>query len=189
MPDLETVLKHFEGYRDKVYNDIGGKPTSGYGHLLRPGEAAPANQQQAYAQFQRDMAATVAELHRTVKVMLTKGQELGLEDFIYNAGSGNFEKYALPYVNKGDFAAASAHIQQINKYHNKDGALVYSQQLQDRRAWEASQVAAKGSPTLNAKTNIHITSVGDEQRTADAVKKVQDKTNTQLIRNLAGVMQ
>ena len=181
--EFKSWINQFEGYSPKVYPDIGGKATSGYGHLMRPGEKAPANKAEAEALRDRDMSSAANELAKAVKVSLTEGQKSALEDFIYRAGAGNFEKYIAPSVNSGDMAAVATHLRKFDAYHDKQGRLVHSSALAAR----ANREAREFSNTVNQKTDIHVTSVGGAEATAAAVARAQDKTNTLIVRSMAGV--
>lgn len=181
---LSDVLKHFEGVVKGAYTDIGGKVTSGVGHLVRPGEKAPTTDAEVMAQFSQDMAATVQEVKRTVKAHLTSGQEKALEDFVYNIGNKAFEQSIVPLVNSGNMSAVASKIMEFDKYHDKQGRLVESDVLRKRRTAEAAQFA----PTISQKTDIHVNGAGADPRlVAQIVVREQRKTNADMVRNMGGV--
>jgi GH24 family phage-related lysozyme (muramidase) len=183
--EFKSWIAQFEGYSPRTYNDVGGKPTVGFGHLLRPGERAPSNRAQAGALRDSDMSFATNELAKAIKVSLTEGQKSALKDFIYNVGAGNFEKFVAPVVNSGDNAAVAAKLMQFDKYHNKQGQLVHSDALQRRREREASEF----SPTINQKTDINISGAQDPRTVAQIVNQQQRKTNSDIVRQMRGVMQ
>lgn len=181
---LSDVLKHFEGAVKGTYADIGGKITSGIGHLVRPGEKAPTTDAEVNAQFQRDSASVIAEVKRVVKVHLTSGQEKALDDFVFNLGNKPFEQSIAPLVNSGNMAAVAQKLMEFDKYHNKQGQLVENDVLHRRRSAEASQF----SPSLTQHTEINVNGASDPHTTAQVVLKEQRATNASIVRNMGGVV-
>ena len=91
------LLKRSEGFRNRVYLDVAGFPTIGYGHrLLHPasfsnGIAEP----QAADILASDVRDAEQAVQRLVKVPLTQGQFDALVDFCFNLGSGKLATSTL----------------------------------------------------------------------------------------------
>jgi len=88
------LIRHFEGFQPKEYACPAGKPTIGYGHVLRDGEKFPEGISigEATDLLKKDLQFVENVLHATVKVPLISSQFDALASFIYNVGSGNWEK-------------------------------------------------------------------------------------------------
>lgn len=87
-----ALIKESEGLRLSTYLDAVGKPTIGYGHLIRPGETfnGPISQQQAEALLRKDLADTEQGIAKAVRVSITQGQFDALASFVFNLGRGGF---------------------------------------------------------------------------------------------------
>ena len=87
-PEGLELLKQSEGFRDRVYEDIAGFRTIGFGHRLMPGEAYPntITQSQGVELLSRDLAIAEASVERLVKVPLSQGQFDALVNFVFNLG-------------------------------------------------------------------------------------------------------
>ncbi len=99
---LQLVLAR-EGVRARVYEDSGGKPTIGVGHLLTPAEVesgqiviggrpvsygAGLTEAQIEALLSQDMAPVEAALNQTVPSGLGQPQFDALCSFVFNVGAG-----------------------------------------------------------------------------------------------------
>jgi len=84
------LIKKSEGFRDRVYRDIAGFPTIGYGHLLKPHESFPngLTEPEAGAILATDVRQAELAVDRLVEVALTQGQFDALVDFCFNLGTG-----------------------------------------------------------------------------------------------------
>ena len=84
------LIKKSEGFRDRVYLDVAGFPTIGYGHLIKPHESFPngVTEPQAAAILSCDVQDAAEAVARLVKVALTQGQFDALVDFCFNLGAG-----------------------------------------------------------------------------------------------------
>lgn len=99
------LVRHFEGFQPQVYACPAGKPTIGFGHVVREGETfnQPISVQEAYDLLKKDLAIAEDALHRLVKVPLAICQFDALASFIYNIGVGAFEKSTLlKRLNEGE---------------------------------------------------------------------------------------
>lgn len=105
-----ALLKKSEGFRDRVYADVAGFRTIGFGHRLLPGEAFQngINLEQAETILGHDIEIAEAAVGRLVKVPLTQGQFDALVDFVFNLGAGRLASSTLlKYLNAGKYADAS----------------------------------------------------------------------------------
>ena len=101
-----------EGYRQFPYQDIVGKWTVGFGHLIKPGEdfSAGLTRDQAVAQLIKDSALADAIVNREVTVPLNQGEFDALSDFCYNLGDRLQGSTLLRLLNAGDYAGAEAQL-------------------------------------------------------------------------------
>jgi lysozyme len=83
-----ALLKRSEGFRSKVYKDVCGFPTIGYGHRLLHPDSFPngINEADASDILVSDVNAACQTVERLVKVPLTQGQFDALVDFTFNLG-------------------------------------------------------------------------------------------------------
>jgi lysozyme len=139
-PSGVAFIEQFESFSATVYNDVGHQAI-GYGHDLVAGDGFDASsvitQQDASALLAQDVQSCINTISGNVTVPLTQNQIDALCDFIYNCGAGAFMKSICGYLNASDFVSATNVILQ---YHNMtvNGALTYSQGLQDRRNAEVA---------------------------------------------------
>lgn len=106
----KQLTQHFEGYSPFIYDDVAGKKTVGFGHLLKPGEHfdEPLLPDEAAKLLDDDLSATVAGVNRLVKVKLRQGQADALIDFSFNLGTGALQKSTLlRRVNAGEHDQAA----------------------------------------------------------------------------------
>ncbi|MGA8088325.1 MAG: lysozyme [Terracidiphilus sp.] len=109
-PSGLNLLKKSEGFRDRVYPDVAGFRTVGFGHRLAPGEQYPTgiNLSQAEAILSHDLAIAETAVEHLVKVTLTQGQFDALVDFVFNLGAGRLASSTLlRYLNSGKYDAAA----------------------------------------------------------------------------------
>lgn len=110
-PAGERALKLREGPGGKPvllgYLDDSGHPTAGYGHTGDDVKAGVTyTEDQCDAWFTKDSAWVNDCIAKSVKVPLTQGQYDALFSFIYNVGSGAFEKSTLlKRLNAGEYSA------------------------------------------------------------------------------------
>jgi lysozyme len=105
-----NLLKKSEGFRDRVYADVAGFRTIGFGHRLAPAEAYPdgITLSQGEAILRHDLAIAETAVERLVKVTLNQGQFDALVDFVFNLGAGRLASSTLlSYLNAGKFDAAA----------------------------------------------------------------------------------
>jgi len=104
------LLKDSEGFRDRVYADVVGVRTIGYGHRIKPGEdfLGGINLTRGEALLAEDVAAAEAAVAHLVRVPLTQGQFDALVDFVFNLGMGRLASSTLlEYLNAGKYNPAA----------------------------------------------------------------------------------
>jgi lysozyme len=91
------LLKKSEGFRNRVYMDVAGVPTIGYGHRLLHPESFPngIDEAQAANLLASDVRDAEQAVERLVKVTLTQGQFDALVDFCFNLGAGRLASSTL----------------------------------------------------------------------------------------------
>lgn len=98
-----NFIKMFEGYSATPYKDSAGKPTIGYGHLIKSGEVFGAvSNAQATSLLAEDVGFAEEAVNTSVKVSLTQPQFDALVSWVFNLGAGNFKSSTLlADINKG----------------------------------------------------------------------------------------
>ncbi len=91
------LLKRLEGFRNRVYLDVAGIPTIGYGHRLLHPESFPdgIDEPQAAELLASDVRDAEQAIQRLVKVPLAQGHFDALVDFVFNLGAGRFATSTL----------------------------------------------------------------------------------------------
>jgi lysozyme len=105
---LELIRKS-EGFRGRMYLDVAGIPTIGYGHRLLSGESYPDGIAEAQAEelLAGDVHESEQAVERLVLVALTQGQFDALTDFCFNLGAGRLvASTLLRALNDGQYEAA-----------------------------------------------------------------------------------
>lgn len=128
------LIKSFEGYRAHVYRDIAGKPTIGYGHLVRQGESFDyLDRQESEVLLRKDVASAEGAVNRLIAVPLHQWQFDALVSFTFNLGGGALQRSALRrVVNREEHDAVPA---EFAKWRMAGGKI--SKGLIRRRAAEA----------------------------------------------------
>jgi len=115
------LIKGFEGWRSKAYQDSVGVWTIGYGHTSMAGTpkvhaGMKITKQEGEEMLQRDLQKYAKAVDEAVNVPLTPNQFGALVSFCYNVGPGNFRKSSvLRYVNAGNFKGVPARLKLWNK--------------------------------------------------------------------------
>lgn len=112
MSYLETaakLIRQFEGCELTPYEDVAGKWTVGWGHLLAPTDALnPIMQDEADLLLEADLAKADDALTDLVSVDLTDNQRAALLSFVFNLGRGNLERSTLlKRINESNFRIAA----------------------------------------------------------------------------------
>jgi lysozyme len=167
------LLKRSEGFRGRVYRDVAGVPTIGYGHRLRRGESFPNGIEKAQAL--EILASDVREAERTVehlvKVPLTQGQFDALTDFVFNLGSGRLAASTLlSKLNESNYKEA---VDQLLRWDHAGSS--ESAALKARRESEAA-LWLKDSARDQAVASLSQENPGSR---AEAVEEQKQLTNQQ----------
>jgi GH24 family phage-related lysozyme (muramidase) len=120
------MIKGFEGFRAKKYNDPAGHCTIGYGTLLHKGNCNNDTSEQPYVNGISEEQATqlliqeASEFQKTindsVKVELNQNQYDSLVSFSYNIGSAAFQASTLlKLLNKGDYTSVPTEMKKWTK--------------------------------------------------------------------------
>lgn len=115
------LIKHFEGFRNKAYQDIVGVWTIGYGctHGVKAGMTII--QEQGEAMLMRELDQFERAVDRLVIVDLNQNQFDALVSFAYNLGVGILQTSTLlKRLNAGDYAAVPAQMLRWNKAGGKE---------------------------------------------------------------------
>lgn len=126
---IKTLIAGEEGLRLEAYQDVAGKWTIGYGHLIQPGEqyhpygpVREISQEEADALFAADTATARACVESAVQVPLTDNQVAALTSFVFNVGCGAFRSSTLlRRLNEHDYTAAA---EQLDRWVNAGGVRV-----------------------------------------------------------------
>jgi lysozyme len=95
------LIKHYEGWRESVYLCSAARPTIGYGSTWdRNGDAVTLKhlditKKQGEYLLLREVRHSEAAIRKLVKAELTENMFSSLCSFIYNVGSGNFQKSTM----------------------------------------------------------------------------------------------
>ena len=103
------LLKDFEGLVLHAYRDAVGVLTAGYGHTGPDVvEGLKITPQQAEEWLLEDVKTAQDAISRLVRVRLSDAQKDALTSFIFNVGTGAFERSTLlRKLNAGDYRAAA----------------------------------------------------------------------------------
>jgi lysozyme len=103
------LIAEFEGFASEPYDDVGGKPTIGYGHLIRKGESfTRIDEAEATRLLCDDLEVAEACVESCVDVALTQGQFDALCSFTFNLGCARLKSSSLlKYLNAGQYAKAA----------------------------------------------------------------------------------
>lgn len=110
------LIKEFEGCKLEAYQDIVGIWTIGYGHTRTARAGMKITKEQAEELLLEDLKSCEATIYREVKVRLTRNQFSALVSFIFNLGSGAFQKSTLlKKLNTTDYSGAATEFLRWNK--------------------------------------------------------------------------
>jgi len=103
------LIAEFEGFASEPYDDVGGKSTIGYGHLIRKGESfTRIDEAEATRLLCDDLEVAEACVESCVDVALTQGQFDALCSFVFNLGCARLKSSSLlKYLNAGQYAKAA----------------------------------------------------------------------------------
>ncbi|WP_174889564.1 lysozyme [Candidatus Williamhamiltonella defendens] len=128
-----TLIQWHEGVRHKPYKDGGGVLTVCYGHT---GQEVVSErdytEEECRALLDADLSEATGTVEKNVTVKLTESQKAALTSFVYNIGSGAFERSTLlKKLNVGDLSGAC---DEMRRWKYDEGKV--SKGLINRRAIE-----------------------------------------------------
>lgn len=129
------LIKKFEGFRPTVYKDAVGKPTIGYGHLIKEGEHFnQITKAEAQTLLEKDVGIAEKAVIEAVNVELDSNQFSALASLVYNIGTNAFRgSTLLKYLNNRNFTKVP---EEILRWHYA-GSTEPNRGLINRRAAEA----------------------------------------------------
>jgi lysozyme len=143
------LLKRSEGFRSRVYLDLSGLPTIGYGHKLVNPESFihGVDEVQATKLLAVDVLEAEHAIGRLVKVPLEQGQFDALVDFVYNLGSGRLASSTLLVdLNAKKYAAAGEQLLRWDHADGRENSELKARREAEFKLWlngeEPAQVAA-----------------------------------------------
>ena len=93
------LIKQFEGFSSKIYQDSAGLKTIGYGHLILPCETSSfqngINEAGAVTLLKKDVAIAEQAVSRLITPPINQNQFDALVSFCYNVGQGNLKSSTL----------------------------------------------------------------------------------------------
>ena len=103
------LIKQFEGLALEPYDDVGGKLSVGYGHLIKQGESfSQISESQATSLLCSDLVTAEACIEDCVDVPLTQNQFDALCSFVFNLGCLKLRgSTLLRMLNKGAYDIAA----------------------------------------------------------------------------------
>lgn len=109
---VQDFLIKEEGVRNRVYKDSAGIDTIGIGHRILPGEenlkSVTLTPKQIEDLFFLDLSKAENSIRQNIQVPLTPGQQAALISFVFNVGTGAFQKSTLlRLINQKRFAEAA----------------------------------------------------------------------------------
>lgn len=143
---VTVLIQWHEGVRYTPYRDSGGVLSVCYGHTgsdIVPGKRYTAAECQSL--LDSDLKAAMAVVDANVTVPLNENQKAALASFVYNVGSGAFERSTLlKKLNAGDRDRAGA-CDEMRRWKYVDGKV--SRGLVNRRAVER-ELCSRDNDTL-----------------------------------------
>jgi lysozyme len=104
-----AFIAQFEGFHATAYRCPAGRPTIGYGHVIRAGEYFEAvGQEQALVLLQRDAEREAAPVSRALDRTLTSYQQDALISLAFNCGGTAIAiSHLVRQLNQGLFSDAA----------------------------------------------------------------------------------
>lgn len=143
------LLKEFESFSAEPYNDEANNATIGYGHLMHIGPVTEAEKslrwtvEEAIDHLTFELKPFEEALTKAIRIQINQNQFDSLVCWVYNCGTGAMKVSSwLKALNRGEFETVPRLMQLWNKV-NKNGKLVVSPGLVNRRAREAKLFEGK----------------------------------------------
>jgi lysozyme len=138
-----NLLKKSEGFRSRVYLDVAGFPTIGYGHRLLHADSFPngIDEPQAANLLLCDVRDAEQAIQRLVRVPLTQGQFDALVDFCFNLGVGRLiSSTLLKALNAGRYDDAVQQLRRWNHAGNRECAALKARREAEADLWHGQQL-------------------------------------------------
>lgn len=183
---FQSMIAKLEGFSSKVYKDVAGYATVGYGHRVRPGEDFQGGVTQAGAaqMLVQDTAAARAAVLRLVKVALNSNELSALTDFVFNVGPSAFAgSTLLKDLNAGNYAGAAAQFERWNQAGGMVRAGLTSRRLGEKELFNRPDLS------VGQNTTIHVYGNNDPAATGAAVASQQRQVNADLLRDMGAKVQ
>jgi lysozyme len=137
------LIKKSEGFRSRVYLDVEGYPTIGYGHRLNHPETFPngITDAQGIAILYSDVREAEQAVARLVKTPLTQGQFDALVDFVFNLGPVRLaESTLLRELNSGRIAEAGEQLLRWDHAGARENAGLKARREAELRMWNGAAI-------------------------------------------------
>ena len=135
------LLKSSEGFRNRVYLDVAGLPTIGYGHRLLHSDSFPngIDEPQAANLLACDVRDAEQAVQRLVKVPLTQGQFDALVDFTFNLGAGRLAASSfLKSLNAGRYDEAAEQLLRWDHAGGQEMAALKARRQAEAELWQGA---------------------------------------------------
>ncbi len=133
------LLKSSEGFRKRVYPDVAGIPTIGYGHRLLHSDSFPngIDEPQAANLLACDVRDAEQAVQRLVKVPLTQGQFDALVDFTFNLGATRLAASTLlKSLNAGRYDDAAEQLLRWDHAGGQEYAALKARREAEAELWQ-----------------------------------------------------
>jgi lysozyme len=132
------LLKKSEGFQGRMYLDVAGIRTIGYGHRMLAAESFPNGIDETRGQemLSRDLQEAELVVKRLVKVALTQGQFDALVDFVFNLGARRLAASTLLQdLNTGSYDRAAEELLRWDHAGVKENAGLKARREAEFRLW------------------------------------------------------
>jgi lysozyme len=143
------LIKKSEGFRDRVYLDVEGYPTIGYGHRLIHPETFlnGITEAQGTSILYSDVRESEHAVARLVKVPLTQSQFDALVDFVFNLGQVRLaESTLLRELNSGCFEEAGQQLLRWDHAGTKENAGLKARREAELSLWNGEPIEKPEAP-------------------------------------------
>lgn len=103
------IIKYFENFKSKPYLCPAGKPTIGYGHVIRKDEIfSEITEQEGLELLFKDVSEVEELISKIIKIPINNNQLSALVCLVFNIGIGRFQKSTLlNKLNSGNIMSAA----------------------------------------------------------------------------------
>lgn len=164
-----------EGYRSEAYQDVGGKPTIGFGNTMLHGRPVQmgdtVTESEAYQIMAEAVATFAAKIDAQVKVPITESMRNALISYAYNVGS--VSKNILEKLNDRDYSGAQEAIRNgVATVNGQPNAA-----LRERRGKEADLFGKEG---LEGSYETQKAIVEEQEKKAEKEKEYHEQLGENL---------